>query len=148
MLFLMPVSPTIFEFHLGTSWDFFKAKKLSAKIMLLFLTEGLINICNDIEYGRLKKIIKLKGNTYYFNPESVTKYGFKYRNMNVFETIMFYINYVELCILYSLYLNKISFIPVKKVKIIFITSDELLKNKNNYLKIYYKLKYGTYYKSA
>lgn len=148
MLFLMPFSPKIYEFHLGTSWDFLKAKKLSAKSMFLILTEGLVNICNDLESGKLKRNIKLKGNTYYINPESVTKYGFKYRNMNIFETIMFYLNYVELCILYSVYQNKISFIPFKNVKIIFISADDLLNNKQNYLKIYYKLKFGNYNKTA
>lgn len=148
MFFLVPLLPNVYEIHLGTSWDFFKQKTLSHKTTLNYLVAGLVNLCNAIEKGEIRNNLKLKGNTYYLNPETASRFGFKSRNMNLLEMIMFSLNYIELCILYSVSNKKFSLVPVKNIKIIFCTAEDLLKYKSKYVSYFQRMNSATYKKSA
>lgn len=148
MFFLVPILPNVCEIHLGTSWDFFRQKTISHKATLNYLASGLVNLCNAVEKGKVKRKMKLKGNTYYINAETAAKFGFKSRNMNIFEIIMFSLNYLELCTLYSISNKKLSLVPVKNIKIIFCNAEDLLKYKSKYLYYLERMNSATYKKSA
>lgn len=148
MFFLVPILPNVCEIHLGTSWDFFKQKAISQKATFNHLATGIVNLCSAIEKGEVKKNVKLKGNTYYMNAETAAKFGFKSRNMNPLEIIMFSLNYLELCILYSISNKKPSLVPVKNIRIIFCNAEDLLANKAKYILYLQRINRSAYKKSA
>lgn len=130
--FIMPLSKNKFEIHLGTSWDFFNSQKFSARHQFNLLAEGMLKLCKDIESNKINKQTKFKGYTTYFNDSTIRRFGFRYRSFNIIEMILFAISYAELCVLKSLALKKITFIPLNKLKVVTINASELIKFKAKY----------------
>lgn len=134
MFLTMPKGRKILDIHLGTSWDFFKAQKQNPKLILYLLASGLVKFCDAIEKGKIPKDTLVQGNIFYLRDTSVEKFGFKYRKMNWFETILFVINYIELSILISISYKRFRTAPLNNVKIIYNSAEELLKNRDKYQK--------------
>jgi hypothetical protein len=63
MFFTMP-TPTTLEIHLGTSYDFFHHNP-SPRLMMRYLAEGLVNLCEAIEKGQVDRHWLVKGTVYY-----------------------------------------------------------------------------------
>ncbi|MHA1988411.1 MAG: hypothetical protein ACW98D_17415 [Promethearchaeota archaeon] len=128
----MPLTTNFYEIHLGTSWDFFNSSKFSVRSQFNQLAKGMINLCEDIENGKLSKDAKFKGYTTYFNISTINKFGFSYRSFNFIESILFGISYIELCILKSVVQKKLTFIPFNNLKVVKISAKDLLKYKVKY----------------
>jgi DNA integrity scanning protein DisA with diadenylate cyclase activity len=128
----MPWFFNTYDFYLGTSWDLAKMNEINSKQMMKFIAEGLVNILRDIEKGIINKKTKFKGNTFYFKESTIKRFGFNTRRMNLFETILFILNYFELCLLSSIVKKKFTFIPVKNVMIVIFNAEEILANKNKF----------------
>lgn len=129
MFFTAPIHPKIYELHVGTTYDFFKLKGMNPNNIFYNAVKGIYNLCEAIEKGALKPDVHLKATIYYFSPSTTKKFGFKSRKLNVFEMFMFSLNYIELCILYSISYKKIALIPLKNLQIASTTAGEFVKQK-------------------
>lgn len=135
----MPSLGKTLDFHLGTSYDFFKLDKVTSRVIFLYLAEGLTKISEEINDGRIPIDTILYGNTFYLKKASLEKLGFTARRMNPFETFLFILNYFELCVLKSITMKKPVLIPIKNIWIIKISASELIKNIKLYQSFHQKL---------
>ncbi|MDX2127819.1 MAG: hypothetical protein SFU91_02145 [Chloroherpetonaceae bacterium] len=116
------------EIHLGSSYDFFNSSKfLSVRQTLGFVALGLKNFCLKAKENNTSPDTKLKGIVYYFNANSLNQFGFKTRPLKFYECILFSLNYLELCLLYSIVKKRFSLIPLTTVKVAYSTAGEIMK---------------------
>lgn len=129
MFMIIPLPGNLYDIHLGTSWDFIKIKNNNSQKIFYHMLEGILNVADAIEKKEIKSNAKFRGNTFYLKEDSLIKYGFKSRKMNYFESFFFVLNYIELCILYSISRKRITVIPLSNVRIVEFTGEEILQSK-------------------
>ena len=132
MFLTVSIFPGRVEIHLGTSWDFFKHRKITPKLLLGYLAEGLVNLCEDIENGTIPENKLIQGNIHYLKSSTTKKFGFNTRNYNFFEFILFLLNYIELCILKTISYGRPSIVRLQNNKIHYCRAKDLVKNKSKY----------------
>lgn len=132
MFCAVKISRSTYDFHLGTSWDFFIQGNVTPKRTLYFLAKGLLNLCDDLEKGKIDRSAKFRGNTFYLKESTVNRFGFKARKLNIFEKLLFYQNYVELCILNSIVHKRLTIVKLNNIRIIYSTGEEILNNRNKF----------------
>lgn len=132
MFCAVKISRSTYDFHLGTSWDFFIQGNVTPKRTLYFLAKGLLNLCDDLEKGKIDRSTKFRGNTFYLKESTVNRFGFKARKLNIFEKLLFYQNYVELCILNSIVHKRLTIVKLNNIRIIYSTGEEILNNRNKF----------------
>jgi hypothetical protein len=130
----MPWFGNSMDVHLGTSWDYFKLKDKSPRKIFYYVAKGFYNLINSINKGEIDKDTVIKGNIHYLSDSTLDKFGFKYRRLNVFELLLFSLNYIELCILKSITYKKIIFVPLNEIKIAYIKAGELITKKEKFEK--------------
>jgi len=148
MFFTMPLFYKYHEIHLGTSWDFFRMQKVNPRTIMIKLAEGLLNLIDSIEKGKTDGKIIYKGNTHYLNEKTARIFGFNVRNMNLFETIMFFISFFEHLLLSSLSHRKFHIIKLEKVKIVTIRAEKLIQYKPLLTKYLNRIKNSNINKAA
>jgi hypothetical protein len=129
MFFVMPYHDGSLDIHLGTSWDYLRCKDKSSKQLLLHLAKGLHRLINDVEKGKIEGDRIIRGNAYYLKPKTFERFGFKSRDMNLLENILFLMNYFELCLLKSLTHKRLSFVSFTNVKILYSRAEDLIPYK-------------------
>ncbi len=140
MLFTQQVAFKVYEFHIGTSYDFL-FKNDSSKQTLEKVCEGLIEVCTAIEDGKFSQDSEFYGTMYYFSEKTLQRFGFETRSLNIFQKIIFTLNIGELSLLYSLQKKRIEIVNLRNVKIGVINSQSLLKHRilfERYLKQFRK----------
>ncbi len=123
----MPFFNGHLDIHLGTSWDFFKFRKINPRTILLYLAEGLYNLSIAIKTGKVDGQKILRGNIFYLKSTTFEKFGFTSRKLNLVEYILFVQNYIELCILKSISTGKLRLVSFKNVSIVTCKASELPK---------------------
>ncbi|MCX7736339.1 MAG: hypothetical protein N2319_06465 [Candidatus Kapabacteria bacterium] len=132
MFFTISLTPKLYEIHLGTSWDFFKMQKINPKLQMIYLTQGLLNLCEKIEAGLINPKATIKGNLYFLKESSVLKFGFHIRDLNLYESLLTFFNIIESSILLSISYKRLSFVRLNDFKVIYISAYELLQNKQKF----------------
>lgn len=129
MFFTVPIFYRIREIHIGTSWDFFKIMNVNPLKLLIYLGEGLLNLSKDVESGKIDENTTFRGVTFYMKPETLKKFGFKVNKPGILDSILFAINYIELCILISISKKRFSLVNLKNIRVIKISAKEIHSNK-------------------
>jgi hypothetical protein len=129
MMFTVPFGRNTVELHVGTSWDYFRTQHRSQHDVLRSLTQGLLAMVEEAERGQLPLSRKLRGTVYYFGGRTLSRFGFSMRSMNPIETVMFLLNWAELCLLYSITRGKICFVRVSDVRVVHTTVSALVEKK-------------------
>jgi hypothetical protein len=106
---------------------------------MICLASGLLNLINEIESGRIEPGRKIQGNPYFLKSSNFQNFGFQARDLDCFEKIRFYLNYIELSFLKSIVSRKLVLVKVDKLKIVYTNALTLLENKNKILSYYHKL---------
>lgn len=132
MFFTISLTPKLYEIHLGTSWDFFKMQEINPRLQLIYLSQGLLNLCEKIEAGLISRKAVIKGNIYFFKDSSVAKFGFRIRNLNFYELLLSFLNFIEASLLMSISYKRFSIVNINNFKVIYITANDLLKNKQKF----------------
>jgi len=127
MFFTLPLPFRVLELHIGTTWDFFKLQNANPTLILNHLAEGLVNLTKAVKEGKVHPETKLRGYMYYMNPNTVRKFGFQTRKLNLFEMLMFSLNYIELCILQSISYKKLMLVRLENVHISTIKAKDMVK---------------------
>ncbi|MFQ3598282.1 MAG: hypothetical protein SNJ55_01515 [Chloroherpetonaceae bacterium] len=128
------------EVHIGTSWDFFRLQKVNPSVLLYHLAEGLHNLCAEIESGKIAPETKIRANLYYFSDATVAKFGFTARRPNLFEWLVFSLNYIELCLMLSISYGKLTRVRFENLKVIEGVAGELAHHKQEYRRIAERLR--------
>jgi len=140
IFFILPLGNNLREMHIGTTWDFFRLKRVNQLKLLYFMSEGLINLASAIEKGEISMNMRFIATVYYFKASTLGKFGFKVRKLNLKEKLMFMLNYPELCLIYSISTKKLQLIPLKNINMIDCRGFELVMNKQKFIEHFRKLK--------
>ncbi|HOV91517.1 MAG TPA: hypothetical protein PLC04_00325 [Candidatus Kapabacteria bacterium] len=133
LFLIVPYMPAKYEIHLGTSWDFFKLPSINTKVYINYLAEGLLKLIEDVEKCKIKSNAVFKGNTYYFKPKTLERFGFTFRKLKPIEFILFLLSYIETTILHSISNKKLTIIHLNNLYISTISAKELLYKKQELL---------------
>lgn len=135
MLFTQRMPNNRVELHLGTSYDFFHMDAQGPRLFLAYLAEGMLDICAHIEDGRISRDTEIRGCIYFLDRATLRRFGFRTRNLTLFEQAMFSLNYLELCMLLSISRKRPCRVKIKDVKIAYCIADDFLANKPLYTRI-------------
>ena len=140
MFFTQQIAFNVYEFHIGTSYDFLFHND-SSKQTLEKVCEGLLGVCTAIEQGTFSADSEFYGTMYYFSDKTLQRFGFTVRPLNVLQQCFFFLNLGELSLLYSLKKKRLEFVDFTNVKIGVIDTKTLLEHKplfERYLKQFRK----------
>lgn len=91
--------------------------------------KGLLEIINEIE--RSKKVnFELFGISYILNEKTAKKLGFSVEQVKLRRKFLFFLDYINLAIMYSFSKGEVSFPNILKTVKVSINSCDLLKSKN------------------
>jgi hypothetical protein len=125
MMFTVPFGPRTLELHVGTSWDFFQQNNLTEQQIIHHLARGLLGLLDAADNGLVPMTMKLRGTVYYFRTDTLRRFGFRSRRMNPVETLIFLLNWLELCILHSLMKRRIALVSLSSVRVVNATIEEI-----------------------
>jgi hypothetical protein len=125
MFFTMPLGKKVLDMHLGTAWDFMWLRDRSASMMLTYLTDGLLAMCDAADRGEVRQQQHLRGTMYFLSPGTMEKFGFRVRRMRWYETLAFVLNYLEVCLLHSVMKRRLCWVDMRSVRIVEMTIEEL-----------------------
>ncbi len=128
MFFTQQIAFNVYEFHIGTSYDFLFHND-SSKQTLEKVCEGLLGVCTAIEQGTFSADSEFYGTMYYFSDKTLQRFGFTVRSLNVLQRCFFFLNLGELSLLYSLKKRRLEFVDFTNVKIGVIDTKTLLEHK-------------------
>jgi hypothetical protein len=118
------------EIHLGTSWDFFRACEVTPRRILLDVLDGLLDLCDDTERGIFSWDSSFRGYTYYFKPQTLRRFGFTVRPLNLAETFLFALGLMEMAILNCISHRRWVIFPFHRVYIVQFTAKQLSSQRN------------------
>lgn len=133
-LLLATSSTTALELHVGTLYDYANnlnkrdCGKRAQQIVLKFILEGLLNICNQIESNKITGDTEISATSYFFSPRTAKKLGFKLTKTSKLEQFNLLSVYISLLIRLSFTRGTLTFPRVSEIKKITITADELFKH--------------------
>lgn len=128
MFFTQQIAFNVYEFHMGTSYDFLFHND-SSKQTLEKVCEGLLGVCTAIESGKFSSQDEFYGTMYYFSDKTLQRFGFTVRPLNVLQRCFFFLNLGELSLLYSLQKKRLEIVTFTNVKIGVIDTKTLLQHK-------------------
>ncbi len=134
--FLHKLTPRLYEIHLGTTWDYIQMDKISPRIFMKNMSQGMIAMIEDIESGIIHPDSRLVGSIHYFNPKTTKKFGFKNRRMNFFEMLLFILSYIETAAMLSITYGRIMLPRLMNTRIHYAKASDLIKYKTKYIYYY------------
>ena len=126
MFFTQPFGTGRLELHLGTTWDFFAQKNVTQQVLLRHLGSGVKGLIEAIKAGEVPLDTKLRGTMYFLSSTTLERLGFHVRQPLPLEYVAFVSNYLEICLLQTIVRRRLSFIDIRRVRMINATAGELL----------------------
>ena len=121
--------------HNGSSFDYlvnmrWKQKgQIAKRRMLRYYLKGFLKIIEDIENKKLPREVEVSGTSYFFSERSAMRMGFKLIQPNTIWKFLFFLDYVNLFMMYSYSCGKLRCPKVTKLKKAVITGEKLLQAK-------------------
>lgn len=132
----------VYDLHLASHFDLinFSKSATNGKRMIFFeIVEGLLRICEEIEEEKLPKTLKIRAVTYFMNNRTLEKFGFVNVKITPHYAFIYMFDYVGILITNYFITKKFGFVNIVKTKKATMTGENLLKNKENLLKLKLKL---------
>ncbi len=139
MFFTQPFGRGRLELHLGTTWDFFSQRSVSQQILLTHLGSGIKGLVDAVKNGEVHPTTKLRGTMYFLSNTTLESLGFRVRKPLPLEYIAFAANYIELCLLSSIVKHRISFVDIRRVRMINATAADLVAHEGEMLRLVSRL---------
>ena len=134
-----------YDIHLGTSFDYLwvmrwgdKGLKTRKKIWRYFL-EGLVNIMEEIEAGRLPETVKVEGTSYFFSTKTAERLGFALEKPSFSYRVNLVMNYVDLWWMYSFAQNRLAFPKVLNARKAVISGKDLVQRRAQFEQLVQRL---------
>jgi len=135
MMFTVPFGPRQLELHVGTTWDFFRQSNLTQQQIILHLAKGCLGLIEAAENGLIPSSTRLRGTVYYFRTTTLRRFGFTERPMNLLETFVFLLNYLELSLLQSIMKKRVALVNLTDVRIVNATIKDLVEHRQEVEKL-------------
>lgn len=125
------------DLHSGTSFDHLFVLRTCApgielrNKLLLHHLEGLLALIALIEKKHYPESVHIIGTSYFFNERTLHKLGFQTEKPSFFYRANLYINFIDLCWMYSLSQGKFSIPALWKAKKASIQGAKLIEQKSN-----------------
>ncbi|MGD8779246.1 MAG: hypothetical protein PVH88_09840 [Ignavibacteria bacterium] len=142
MLLIIKANDNNWEIHNGTTFDYLLNMKWSdhgmraRKAIMLHYCNGLLNIIRDIEKEKISGKIDLYGISYFFNSKTAKLLGFTEEKVRLRRRLLFFIDYLNLFLMYSFSRGTIAFPNIFKVKKIRISGEKLVNSKETIKRIF------------
>ncbi|HLP28020.1 MAG TPA: hypothetical protein VK147_05215 [Candidatus Didemnitutus sp.] len=130
MFFTQPFGRGRLELHLGTTWDFFAQKNVTQQVLLTHLGMGVKGLIETIKSGSIPLDTKLRGTMYFLSSPTLERLGFRVRQPLPLEYVAFVANYLEICLLLTLVRRRVSFIDIRRVRMIDATALDLVSHEH------------------
>lgn len=128
MFFTQPFGSGRLELHLGTTWDFFAQKNVRQQLLLHYLGVGVAGLIAAIKSGEVPLDTQLRGTMYFLSSHTLERLGFHVRKPLPLEYVAFASNYLEICLLQTIVRRRLSFIDIRRVRMINATARDLVRN--------------------
>ena len=102
------------DLHSGTGFDYlFVFRNCKTGIewrnkLLAYHLEGLLQLISFIENKQIPESVTIVGTSYFFNDRTLQKLGFQIEKASTFYRANLFINFIDLCWMYSLSRGKVS----------------------------------------
>ena len=102
------------DLHSGTGFDYlFVFRNCKPGIewrnkLLAYHLEGLLQLISFIENKQIPESVTIVGTSYFFNDRTLQKLGFQIEKASTFYRANLFINFIDLCWMYSLSRGKVS----------------------------------------
>jgi hypothetical protein len=133
------------DLHSGTSFDYlfvFRNCKPGIewrKRLLAYHLEGLLHLISLIENKQVSESVTIVGTSYFFNDRTLQKLDFQLEKASFYYRINLFLNFIDLCWMYSLSRGKISFPTLWGAKKASIQGTALTTKKGELEALYGKL---------
>jgi hypothetical protein len=137
------------DLHSGSSFDYlFVMRKYKSGIemrnrLFIFYLEGLISMIELIENKSIPETVNIIGTSYFFNHRTLHKMGFEIENPSLFYRVNLYVNFFDLCWMYSLSQGKFSIPKLWNVKKAKISGTKLVESKKVITALFERMKAKT-----
>jgi hypothetical protein len=104
----------LIDLHSGTGFDYlFVLRNCKPGIelrnrLLGYHLEGLLQLITLIENKQVSESVTIVGTSYFFNDRTLQKLGFQIEKASTFYRANLFINFIDLCWMYSLSRGKVS----------------------------------------
>lgn len=133
----------VLEIHNGSSFDYLinmrwkqRGQKAKKKMMTYYL-RGFLKIIDEIEKKKLPENVTLTGTSYFFSDKSVKKIGFSEIKVGLVRKLLFFLDYINLCLMYSYSNGRLTFPSVLKLKKVEISGKKLRQSKEKIISLLY-----------
>jgi hypothetical protein len=133
LLLSVPIARGVLDLHAGTSWDFFLTPGITPKLILQQMAVGMVHLCDEIAAGNIDPGTTIRGQIHYFSEATLRSFGFQVRRGNLFEKMLFTLNYIELCLLQSIARGRVSIITPERMRIASCRAGDLLRYRERYV---------------
>lgn len=123
------------EIHNGSSFDYlvnmrWKQRGLRAKKrMMIYYLKGFLKIIDELEKQKLPRDVTLTGTSYFFSNKSAIRIGFIEKKVSTIERMLFFLDYINLFLMYSYSNGRICFPDIARLKKVEISGEKLLQSK-------------------
>jgi hypothetical protein len=132
----------VYDLHLVNNFDLimFARKKSNAKQMIfLEIVEGLLNICEEIEQGKLPRKLKVQAVTFFMNARTFRKLGFQKVRFAPQYAILYFFDYIGILISNYFISKKFRLVNIIQTSKASMTGEDLIQNKVNLERLKQKL---------
>ncbi len=122
-----------YDLHNGNLMDYLhlfyrrKSSKINQKYILKNYANSCLQIINEVQTGTLPGTVEIVGYSYFFNERTAKKLGFKIGKTDLLTKFFFYLNLIEIIVLYSIVKGTWEIPKFWKAKSFYITGEELCK---------------------
>ena len=134
------------DLHSGTGFDYlfvFRNCKPGIELrnkLLAYHLEGLLQLISLIENKQVSESVTIVGTSYFFNDRTLQKLGFQIEKAPTFYRVNLFINFIDLCWMYSLSRGKVFMPALWDAKKASIRGGELLTQKATLENLYARLR--------
>jgi hypothetical protein len=99
-------------------------------LMLFFLVDGMLNIVNEVEAGKIDREAEIRGSSYLFNKKTAQKFDFQAMEMKMSHKYILYLNYLEILLVFSFSKGRFALPNIGDFKSVKTTGIQLMEHKD------------------
>ncbi|MCF8261986.1 MAG: hypothetical protein K9J12_14505 [Melioribacteraceae bacterium] len=153
MLLGVKMDDETLEIHNGNSFDYLINMKWkhrgddAKKQIMIYYLMGLLKIIDEIERNNLQNKLYIVGVSYFLSQNTIRKLGFEEETVRFRRKFLFFVDYINLFLMYSYANGRMCFPNVFELKKVKISANKLIASKTkifsmlNSLKHRYNLSY-------
>jgi hypothetical protein len=137
------------DLHSGTSFDYLmvmrntKAGRGFRNTIFMYHLEGILKLIDLIDSKQILPSVQVVGTSYFFNQRTLRKMGFEMQKASGFYTLNLYLNFIDLCWMYSVSQGKFALPNLGNAQKAWTTGERLVEHRPQIETLYNYLKNNT-----